>query len=74
MTDPKPTRGRPKGDRTDTTVKISRKIAGMAKAVAVGRGISVAELLDQMLDAPMTKAYAGLIAMADQDAKKGGAK
>ena len=53
--------GRPRGDRDDVTVKIDRKLATMAKVVAGKRGISSAEMLSEMLKAPLTKAYAQLV-------------
>lgn len=54
--------GRPKtSTRSDVAVKIDRVIAGMAKAVATARGIPLAELLSEMLDAPVSKAYAQML-------------
>lgn len=53
--------GRPKGDRDDVTVKIDRKLATMTKVVAGRRGVSSAELLSEMLRAPLARAYAQLV-------------
>jgi hypothetical protein len=51
-------KGRPKrSERDDTTVKLSRALVLKAKIVATQRGISVAELLSELLQGPLDRAY-----------------
>jgi hypothetical protein len=65
-------KGRPKrSERDDVTTKIDRYLVGKAHLIAKDRGISLAELLSEMLRAPVEKAYAQLVRSMDQ---KGGSK
>jgi hypothetical protein len=58
---PKP-RGRPKmSSRQDVTVKIDRTLVGKAKLIATHRGVPVAELLSDLLQAPIDRAYAQML-------------
>ncbi|MDR3621570.1 MAG: hypothetical protein P4L85_19620 [Paludisphaera borealis] len=66
--------GRPKGDRNDVSTRIDKRVVGMARVVATHRGITIAELLSDTLEGPIEKAYLELMAKADKEAKKGGAK
>jgi hypothetical protein len=51
-------RGRPKrSERQDVSVKINQTIVGRAKLIAKYRGISVAELLSDLLEVPLDRAY-----------------
>jgi hypothetical protein len=59
-----------RSERDDVAVKIDRKIVGKARLIATHRGISVAELLSEMLTAPVDKAYAQML----RDLEKGGEK
>ena len=62
--------GRPKrSERDDRTVRIDRRLAAMAKSIADARGTSTAELLSDMLNAPLSRAYADLLRDLE---KKGG--
>lgn len=62
-------KGRPKrSERDDVTVKIDRAIVGMAKAIATSRGITLAELLSESLEGPISKSYAQML--RDLDAKR----
>jgi hypothetical protein len=55
-------KGRPKrSERDDVTVKVDRTLVGKAKLIATHRGISVAELLTEMLLAPVDRAYAQML-------------
>ncbi len=54
-------RGRPKSERDDVTVKIDRSLVGMAKLIATRRGVTVAELLSEMLKSPLDRAYAQML-------------
>lgn len=55
-------RGRPKtSERDDSTVKVDRTLLGKAKLIATNRGIPVAELLSEMLAAPIDKGYAQML-------------
>jgi hypothetical protein len=62
--------GRPKGDRDDAPVRISKRLVGVAKLVAVHRGQTIAELLDEMLEGPLDRAYAAML--RDLEKKDGG--
>lgn len=51
-------KGRPKkSERDDKTVKIDRKIAGWAEAVAKAKGVSAAEYLSETLRAHVAKDF-----------------
>lgn len=55
-------RGRKKtSQRDDTAVKIDRAVVGQAKLIATFRGISLAELLSEMLKVPVSRAYAQML-------------
>lgn len=47
--------------RDDQAVKLDRKLAGMAKLIATRQGVTTAELLSEMLRAPIERAYAKLV-------------
>ncbi|HLI57641.1 MAG TPA: hypothetical protein VKY26_11500 [Actinomycetota bacterium] len=57
----RPPMGRLKGgrrsERDDVTVKIDRQVADKAKLVALRRRITMAELLTEILRAPIDRAY-----------------
>jgi hypothetical protein len=60
--------GRPKGkrsERDDASVKIARALASKAKLVAAHRGIPAAELLSEMLESPIDRAYAAMLRELD---------
>jgi hypothetical protein len=57
-------------DRDDVAVKIDRKIVGKARLIATHLGISVAELLSEMLHAPMDKAYGVMLRELDPKQSK----
>jgi hypothetical protein len=59
-----------KSERDDVAVKVDRTLVGKARHVAVHRGISVAELLSELLGSPLDRAYAQML----RDLEKGGAK
>ena len=55
-------RGRPRtSERDDTTVRIDRTVVGKAKLVAAHRGVSVAELLTEMVRQPLDVAFAQMV-------------
>lgn len=64
--------GRPKGERNDVSVKIDKRVVGMAKFVALHRGVSIAELLSDTLAGPIEREYVKLVAKADREAKADG--
>ena len=68
--------GRPKGKRTerdDVSAKIDRAIVSKVKLIAAHRGMTAAELLGEILGAPVDRAYAAML--RELDAKgKGGAQ
>jgi hypothetical protein len=55
-------RGRPKrSERDDVTVKLDRALVAKAKLIAAHRGSNVAELLSELLRAPIDRAYAQMV-------------
>jgi hypothetical protein len=51
-------RGRPKVlDRDDVTIKIDRPLASMIKAIANRRGVGSAEVLSELAQSPIERAY-----------------
>lgn len=56
-----------RSERDDVAVKIDRKIVGKARLIATHRGISVAELLSDLLETPVDKSYA--LMLKELDAK-----
>lgn len=64
-------RGRPKTSaRDDVTVKIDRRLKGIAENVATYRGTNVAALLSELLEHPLELAY--LQMMRDLERKRKG--
>jgi hypothetical protein len=61
--------GRPKGNRDDVTVKVARQIAAKAKLIASDRGVSVAEVLSEILESPINRAYAQMIRKLEGEQK-----
>jgi hypothetical protein len=50
--------GRPKSsNRDDVTVKIDRTVKGKAELIATHRGVPLAELLSDLLQGPVDRAY-----------------
>jgi ribosomal protein S19E (S16A) len=65
-------KGRPKrSERDDGTTKIDRTILSRLKAVASYRGVPVAELLSELVRAPLDKAYAQVLRDLEKDQEKG---
>jgi hypothetical protein len=62
-------KGRPKSSiRNDMTVKVDRAIGGKLKLVATHRGISLAELISDLLRSPTDRVYAQML--RELEAKK----
>jgi hypothetical protein len=59
-------RGRPRGDRDDVPIKIDRKLASMAKAIATARGITPGEYLSGIASAPIYRDYAKTLKEAEE--------
>ena len=63
------TMARPKGKRTerdDVAVKVDRAIVSKAKLIASDSGITVAELLSDLLKPAIDKAYREMLRRLDQ--------
>jgi hypothetical protein len=61
-------RGRPKrSERDDMTMKVDRTLVGKAQLIATHRGVSAAELLSDLLEAPLDRASAQML--RDLDAR-----
>ena len=58
-------RGRPKGDRDDVPVRLDRKLAGMAKSIALARGVSVGEYLSELTHAAINRDFAKMLREAE---------
>lgn len=54
-------RGRPKTDRDDVTIRVSRSVAGKLKLLAGSEGKTVGEVVDELLGPPLDKAYVQLM-------------
>lgn len=55
-------KGRPKRlDRDDVTVRMARRLVGMAKAIATHRGVTVAEVLDELAGPAIDRAYVAML-------------
>jgi hypothetical protein len=59
--------GRPKGDRDDSTIRVSRVLAAKLRAVATDRGMTVAEVADELLLPAVNKAYAVMLRKLEED-------
>jgi hypothetical protein len=59
-------KGRPKSGRDDVTTKIDRRLVGLAHLIAKDEGVSVAELLSEMLRGPIEKKYDKLVLKAEK--------
>jgi hypothetical protein len=54
--------GRPKSsDRQDVSIKFDKTLAGMARMIALGRGISMAEYLSEMARPNIERDYAKIM-------------
>jgi hypothetical protein len=53
------------------TVKVDRKIAGKAKMIATHEGASVAQVLSEILQAPIDKRYAQMLRELEAGEKGG---
>lgn len=54
-------KGRPKSNRSDATTKIDRYLLEIAHLVAKKKGISVAELLSEIVRNPLQREYDELV-------------
>ena len=59
VTMPTPKKNQPARD--DVAVKVDRKTVGKARLVATHRGVSVAELLSELLVGPVDQVYAEMV-------------
>jgi hypothetical protein len=57
----KKSRGRPKTDRDEVTVKCDRIVANKVKSVALHRGLTVGELVTEFLRSQADRAYAQML-------------
>lgn len=51
-------RGRPKTDRDDVTIRVSRPMASKLKALSNAKGVTVAEVADELFGTVLDRAYA----------------
>jgi hypothetical protein len=55
-------KGRPKtSDRDEATTRLDRTLIGKAKLIATHQGISVGELLSELVRGPLDRAYAQML-------------
>ena len=59
----------PKTDRDDVTVKVDRLIVSRLKQVASYRGVTLAELISDLLRAPTNKVWNEMVKESDKEAK-----
>jgi hypothetical protein len=62
-------RGRPKSDRDDVSAKIDRSLVSKAKLLAAHQGVSAAEVMSELLQAPLDRAYAQMLRELDSSGK-----
>jgi hypothetical protein len=63
--------GRPKtSERVDGTVRLDRTLIGRAKLVANYQGVSVAELLSELVRGPLDKVYGQMLRGLESKAEK----
>ena len=63
-------RGRPKqSERDDVSVKIDRTLVGKARLVATHRGVTMAELLSDIIKGPLDRYYVQMIRELDKGQK-----
>jgi hypothetical protein len=64
-------KGRPKGSGRDyIAVKVDRAMVGMAKMIATREGVSVAELLSELLEGPIERRYVQMIRQIEEKTKQ----
>jgi reverse gyrase len=61
--------GRPRTDADNVTVKIDRSLTMKAKLIASHRGVSAADLLNELLQVPVDRAYAQMLRELDSSGK-----
>jgi hypothetical protein len=54
-------RGRPRSDRDDVTIRVSRPMASKLKVLAGDKGVSVAEIADELFGTVLDRAYVQLM-------------
>ena len=63
-------KGRPPTDRDDVSVRIDRILNRKAKELAAHQGVSVAELLSELLRAPIEKAWGVMLRDTEAESRK----
>lgn len=58
--------GRPKSNRDDVTIRVSRPVARKLKAIADDRGVIVAELVDELFTKALDRAYVQMLRKGDE--------
>jgi hypothetical protein len=59
--------GRPKtSDRDDVTIRVNRAIAHKARVIAAQRQITIAELITEILQQPIDRAFASVVREIDR--------
>jgi hypothetical protein len=53
--------GRPKSDRDDVTIRISRVLASRLRVLAGDKGVSVAQLADELFTPVLDRAWGQLV-------------
>jgi hypothetical protein len=63
--------GRPKtSERDDVSIKIDRALVSKARLLAAHKGVSIAELISELLRGPLNQDYAKML----RELEKGGGK
>jgi hypothetical protein len=65
-------RGRPQSERNDVSVKLDRTLVGKARLVATHRGVTMAELLSEIIRGPLDRYYGQMV--KELGIKEGGHK
>jgi hypothetical protein len=67
-------RGRPKTERDDVSVKLDRGVVSRAKLVAAARGLTLAEYLSELTRGPVDRDFAKEMQRVQAETKVGGEK
>jgi hypothetical protein len=67
-------RGRPKTERDDVSVKLDRGVVSRAKIVAAARGLTLAEYLSKLTRGPVDRDFAKEMQRVQAETKVGGGK
>jgi hypothetical protein len=60
-------KGRPRTDRDDVTIRVGRPLASKLRAIATDKGVTVGEIADELCAGAVDKAYAKMLRELDKE-------